>query len=106
MTPPAEQLTAAADLLQPLAEKAQHDLETADYWACYDKTTAWRDGFVNGFGGISSDLVAYFTPAFTAELVRLFRAEARRLALPGPRDPASPHVLTLARTILQGAPSR
>lgn len=105
MTPTAE-LTAAADLLQPLAEKAQHDLDTKEYWACYDKTAAWRDGFVNGFGGISSDLVAYFTPTFATELARLFRAEARRLALPGLKDPASPHVLTLARTILEGAPRR
>ena len=38
---PADELRAAADKLAPLAEAAQHDLDTGDYWAGYPKATAW-----------------------------------------------------------------
>ncbi|GHF07943.1 hypothetical protein GCM10014715_74810 [Streptomyces spiralis] len=102
----AEELTAAADLLQPLAEAAQADLETADYWQCYDPATAWRDGFLNGMGGKCSDLVGHFTPAFALELVRLFRSEARRLTIhthPDWQDVVAPHAVALARAILGGS---
>lgn len=57
-----DELRAAAEKLRNLAMIAHYDLATADYWAGYDKTTAWRDGFANGFGGVSSDLVAALPP--------------------------------------------
>ncbi|MFB8182576.1 hypothetical protein ACFC8N_42635 [Streptomyces sp. NPDC055966] len=55
-------LAEAAEKLRALAETAQHDLETADYWKPYEPARAWRDGHVNGFGGVSSDYVAVLPP--------------------------------------------
>jgi hypothetical protein len=102
---PADEITAAADKLEPLAKSAQHDLETADYWKLYDPSTAWADGFINGFGGASSDLVALLPPAAVTELVRWLRAEARRLthgSLPDWQNTVSPHAVALARIINGG----
>ncbi|GKQ35156.1 hypothetical protein [Streptomyces sp. A012304] len=59
---PADELRAAAEKLRPLAETAQHDLETADYWKPYT-SDAWAHGFINGFGGPSSDYAAVLPPA-------------------------------------------
>lgn len=59
---PADEITTAATKLRALAETAQHDLETADYWKPY-ATDAWAHGFINGFGGPSSDYVAVLAPA-------------------------------------------
>lgn len=59
---PADEITTAATKLRALAETAQHDLETADYWKPY-ATDAWAHGFINGFGGPSSDYVAVLPPA-------------------------------------------
>ncbi|MEU7061894.1 hypothetical protein [Streptomyces sp. NPDC046197] len=50
-TTPADELTTAADLLYPLTDAAQADLDTDDFWKCYDPATAWHDGFLNGMGG-------------------------------------------------------
>lgn len=102
---PADELRAAADKLTPLAEAAQHDLDTGDYWACYNPATAWHDGLTNGMGGASGDLAAALPPAAVAELARWLRTEARRLAtraLPEWQEVISPHALALARAINGG----
>ncbi|MFG3170606.1 hypothetical protein [Streptomyces sp. NPDC048200] len=76
MTTPTEELRTAAQTLMDLADTAQEDLDTDDYWKPYDKPTAWRDGFVNGFGGACSDLVAVFTPATAHALAEWLRDSA------------------------------
>lgn len=86
------ELTAAADRLDTAATAARHDLENDDYWTCYDPATAWRDGFVNGFGGPTSELAALFHPDVATELARWLRREARD-ATP------SQHALALARAV-------
>lgn len=76
MSTPADELRAAAQTLMDLADAAQEELDTGDYWKPYDKATAWRDGFANGFGGVSSDLVAVFSPAAARAVAAWLRAEA------------------------------
>lgn len=99
-----DELTAAADNLESLARAAQEDLDTNSFWSGYDKTTAWRDGFVNGMGGEPGDLAGALPPAAVLELSRWLRAEARRLATtahPSWHDTvASPHALAVARALL------
>lgn len=101
-----DELRAAAQLLLDLADACQEDLETADYWKPYDPATAWRDGFMNGFGGISSELAALFPPAAARELAMVFRAWARM----GDLDPDLLHriggeqTIALARIILGSKP--
>jgi hypothetical protein len=97
---PAEELRTAAQTLRPLAEAAQHDLETADYWKPYDPATAWRDGFVNGFGGISSDLAAIFTPTTALALADLLDDQADG----DDEGVINPWALALARQILGTTP--
>lgn len=95
MTTPADELKTAAATLKPLAEAAQHDLETDDYWKPYNPATAWRDGFVNGFGGVSSDLVAALPPTVVLELARWLQSAARDAREIGP----DPHALAVARAV-------
>ena len=97
---PAEELTAAADRLAPLAEAAQHDLETDDFWACYDPATAWHDGLTNGMGGASGDLAGAIPPKAVTELARWLRSAARDAREIGP----DPHAVAVARAILGGRP--
>lgn len=102
---PADELRTAADKLLPLAEAAQKDLETDDYWSCYDPATAWNDGFINGMGGASGDLAGAIPPAAVIELARWLDAEARRLATTAHADwqeTISPHALAVARVINGG----
>ncbi|MGV9588211.1 hypothetical protein [Streptomyces tendae] len=73
---PTDELRAAAQTLMDLADIAQDDLDTDDFWKDYDKATAWRDGFANGFGGVSSDLVAVFPPATAHALAGWLRDSA------------------------------
>lgn len=75
----ADELRAAAQSLLDLADEAQEDLDTADYWKPYPAATAWRDGFVNGFGGISSDLAALFPPSTVRLIAEWLRAHAKGL---------------------------
>jgi hypothetical protein len=99
---PADELAAAAATLKPLAEAAQRDLETADYWKPYSPARAWHDGLTNGMGGASGDLAGAIPPAAVIELARWLEAEARRLAAtahPGWQDAISPHALATARAI-------
>ncbi|MEV7140735.1 hypothetical protein [Streptomyces tauricus] len=100
MTSPAETLTAAAQKLDPLADAAQKDLDTGDYWACYDPATAWHDGLTNGMGGASGDLAAALPPAAVKELARWLRSAARDAREIGP----DPHALAVARKILGSQP--
>ena len=95
MTNPADELTAAADKLTPLAEAAQRDLDTGDYWACYNPATAWHDGLTNGMGGASGDLAAAIPPKAVTELARWLRSAARDAREIGP----DPHALAVARAI-------
>ncbi|MCF0086658.1 MULTISPECIES: hypothetical protein [unclassified Streptomyces] len=97
---PAEELAAAADKLTPLADAAQHELETGDYWASYDPATAWYDGLTNGMGGASGDLAAALPPQAVTELARWLRSAARDAREIGP----DPHALATARAILGTAP--
>src|SRR5690606_7366531 len=43
MTTPADELRTAAQTLMDLADTAQEDLDTNDYWKPYAKATAWRE---------------------------------------------------------------
>lgn len=97
---PAEELTAAADLLTPLAEAAQKDLTTGGYWSCYDPATAWRDGLTNGMGGASGDLAGAVPPKAVIELARWLRSAARDAREIGP----DPHAVAVARALLGGHP--
>jgi hypothetical protein len=92
---PAHELRTAAQTLMDLADVAQEDLDRNDYWACYDKATAWRDGLVNGFGGAPSDLAAVFSPA-TAHLIA---AWLRGAAGDAEQIGADPAALAAARAI-------
>ena len=92
---PADELTAAADKLAPLADAAQRELDTGDYWTCYPKATAWHDGLTNGMGGASGDLAAAIPPHAVIELARWLRSAARDAREIGP----DPHALATARAI-------
>jgi hypothetical protein len=99
---PADELAAAADKLTPLAEAAERDLTTNDYWACYNPATAWHDGLTNGMGGASGDLAGALPPKAALELARWLRAEARRLACastPEGQTIVGRHALAVARAI-------
>lgn len=91
----ADELTAAAEVLEPLARKAQQDVDTGDYWSGYDKATAWRDGLTNGMGGASGDLAAALPPKAVLELSRWLRSAARDAREIG----ADPHALAVARAL-------
>lgn len=71
----ADELRAAAAKLRALAETAQHDLETADYWKPYT-SNAWAHGFINGFGGPSSDYAAVLPPVVGLALADWLEHEA------------------------------
>ncbi|MFD5848363.1 hypothetical protein [Streptomyces chartreusis] len=92
---PADELTAAANALEPLARKAQQDVATNDYWSSYDKATAWRDGLTNGMGGASGDLAAALPPEAVLELSRWLRSAARDAREIG----SDPHALAVARAL-------
>lgn len=76
MTTPADELATAAQILMDLADVAQEELDTGDYWKPYEKTTAWRDGLTNGMGGASGDLAAVFYPAAAHALAKVLRETA------------------------------
>ncbi|MER8220931.1 hypothetical protein ABTZ58_10125 [Streptomyces sp. NPDC094143] len=97
----AEELRAAAETLRPLAEAAQHELETGDYWKPYNPTTAWRDGLTNGMGGASGDLAGALPPAAVIELARWLQSAARDAVEIGP----DPHAVAVARAINAATPA-
>jgi hypothetical protein len=72
-TDPTDELRQAAQTLLDLADVAQTDLDTGDYWKPYPKATAWRDGLTNGMGGASGDLAAVFSPAAAHALAKALR---------------------------------
>jgi hypothetical protein len=95
VTAVADELRAAAEKLSPLAEAAQRELETGDYWKPYAPATAWRDGLTNGMGGASGDLAGAIPPAAVIELVRWLKSAARDAMEIGP----DPHAVAVARAI-------
>lgn len=99
LPPPSEALTVheAAATLRRTAKVAQQDLDIAEYWAFYDKATAWRDGFVNGMGGVCSDLAAIFTPALAVEFADWLDGVASANARHGTALP--PLALAVARAL-------
>lgn len=86
----------AAKRLEDRAKRAAADLEQDGYWQGYEELTAWQDGFVNGMGGVCSELAGILTPLLAIEIVRAMRAEIRSSVL---RHTVSPHLLTFARGI-------
>lgn len=104
MTTPADDLHAAAALLRERAAAAQTDLETADYWTPYDTVTAWRDGHVNGFGGVSSEYVAMLPPSAglaLADWLDAYGLDWDRCPADHPGTALDEHALTVARQILR-----
>lgn len=99
-TTPAQELRAAAEKLRPLAEAAQRDLETGDYWKPYDPATSWRDGLTNGMGGASGDLASAIPPAAVIELCRWLQSAARDAVEVG----ADPHAVATARAVNAAVP--
>jgi hypothetical protein len=96
---PAAEIRAAAEMLKPLAEAAQRELETGDYWKPYNPATTWRDGLTNGMGGASGDLAGAIPPAAVIELARWLESAARDAMEIGP----DPHALATARAITAAA---
>ncbi|NUO42385.1 MAG: hypothetical protein HOV82_10135 [Streptomyces sp.] len=96
----ADELRNAADKLRALATAAQKELDTGDYWACYDPAIAWRDGLTNGMGGASGDLAAVLPPAAVTELARWLRSAARDAREIGP----DPHAVAVARAVNGSTP--
>lgn len=94
---PADELRTAAAKLRDLAETAQHDLKTADYWKPYT-SDAWAHGFINGFGGASSDYVAVLPPTAGVALADWLESTAGQLAALPPGF-THDHALAIARQI-------
>jgi hypothetical protein len=76
---PALRMHQAAAELRRLAEIAQRDIDTSDYWACYPPATRWRDGLVNGFGGVTSEFAAACSPGMALALADWLDETAARL---------------------------
>lgn len=76
MTEPATRLRQAAAKLREMAAVADHDVKTEPFWACYDPATAWRDGLVNSFGGVTGDYAALMHPGVGAALADVLEVEA------------------------------
>lgn len=51
-----------SEVLARLAEAADLDVRSDEYYRCYDPATAYRDGMVNGMGGNAGDLAGLFGP--------------------------------------------
>lgn len=100
MTTPAGELRAAAQQLRAAATVAQDDLETADYWKPYTPAAAWRDGHVNGFGGVSSEYVALLPPTVGLALADWLDTAVEDAETIGP----DPQALVVARAILGQQP--
>jgi hypothetical protein len=80
MTTPADELRIAAQKLRALADTAQRDLETDVYWTPYT-SNAWAQGFINGFGGVSSEYVAVLPPTVGTALAELLERMAKLAGL-------------------------
>jgi hypothetical protein len=52
----------SSQALARLAEAADRDVRTDQYYACYPRATAYRDGMVNGMGGNAGDLAGLLGP--------------------------------------------
>ncbi|MFE7077889.1 hypothetical protein ACFU96_48230 [Streptomyces sp. NPDC057620] len=92
---PALTVHAAAASLRSTAGAALADLDTDSYWSCYDRATAWRDGFENGMGGVCSQLAAVFTPELALEIADWLDETASAAARTG--APIPPLALAFTR---------
>jgi len=87
----------AASVIRQTVEAAQRHLDTAESWACYERATAWRDGFVNGMGGDCSELAALFTPELAFDFADWLDEVASANARHG--VPLPPLAITAAHTV-------
>lgn len=87
----------AAARIRTLAEAALADLNGDDFWSCYDRATAWRDGFENGMGGVCSQLAGLFTPELAIQFADWLDAVASHNARYG--APLPEFALTAARAL-------
>lgn len=93
---PALTVHAAAAELRHTATAALADLNSDGYWSCYDRATAWRDGFENGMGGDCSQLAAVFTPELALEIADWLDETASAAARTG--VPIPPLALAFTRS--------
>lgn len=99
---PEQALRAAAAKLREAASAAQRDVNTSDFWACYPPATAWREGLVNGFGGVTGDYAALMHPGVGLAIAVLLADVADSVADDGGivQDSASEAAVTIAHAIL------
>jgi hypothetical protein len=103
LPPPSLALTVhqAAAHIRSIAEAALADLDSDGFWSCYDRATAWRDGFENGMGGVCSQLAGLFTPELAIEFADWLDIAASDHVRRG--TPLPPFALTAARQITAAA---
>lgn len=87
----------AAAHIRTIAVAALADLDNDDFWSCYDRATAWRDGFENGMGGVCSQLAGLFTPELAIEFADWLDGAASDHVRRG--TPLPPFAVTAARAI-------
>lgn len=67
----------SSDALARLAEAVDRDVRTKEYYACYPKATAYRDGMVNGMGGNAGDMAGLLGPEAVRALASALGEVAR-----------------------------
>lgn len=60
----------SSDALARLADATDRDVRSKEYYACYPRATAYRDGMVNGMGGNAGDLAGLLSPQAVRPLAR------------------------------------
>ena len=80
----------AAARIRRTAQAAQHDLDTDDFWKCYSPATAWHDGFMNGMGGVCSELAGLFTPELALAIADWLDTTGAHAARHGPDSIPAP----------------
>ncbi|UPZ27702.1 hypothetical protein MUK60_07620 [Streptomyces sp. LRE541] len=98
---PALTVHQAAANLRHTAQAALADLNSDSFWSCYDRATAWRDGFENGMGGACSRLAAVFTPELALEIADWLDETASTAARTG--APLPPLALAFTRGAVPAA---
>lgn len=67
----------SSEALARLADAVTHDVRTKEYYACYPRGTAYRDGMVNGMGGNAGDMAGLLGPEAAHALARALAEVAR-----------------------------
>lgn len=104
---PADEMTAAAQLLLDLADDTDEEIKTNEYWHSQLTTNWFANGIENAVGGPAGQLAGLLNPAVARALAKTFRAWARM----GEVDPdllnrvGGPETLGLARKLL-GTPNQ